>query len=108
MAQTSGYKVVLASALVLAIAVSLWFAAPVFSTAGAYNYQGFAQNNEGEYDKAIVTFTKAIELDPDFALAYNNRAWAYLELGEYEKALADCNRAIELNPVLAQAYSNRA
>ncbi len=107
MRQKSWYKVVLALTLVLAVAASLWFAAPVMDTAVSANNQGLDYNNEGEYDKAIIAFTKAIELDPELAFAYNNRGWAYIELGQYEQAIADCTKAIELDPELALAYNNR-
>ena len=30
-----------------------------------------------EYDRAIVDYTKALELNPDYADAYNNRGNAY-------------------------------
>ena len=86
--------------LVLAVAASLWFAAPVTETAVAANNQGIVYNNEGEYHKAIVAFTKAIELDPSLAIAYSNRGWAYIELGQYEHAITDYDRAVELDPNL--------
>jgi len=107
MGQKSGYRVVLAFLLVLAIGVSLWFAAPLEDSAEAYNNQGLVYNNEGEYDKAVDAFTMAIELDPELALAYSNRGWAYIGLGQYEQGIADCTEAIELDPELALAYSNR-
>lgn len=93
--------------LVMAVAILLWFSAPVTDTAAGPNNWGVIHNNEGEYHKAVAAFTKAIELDPSFALAYSNRGWAHIKLGEYEQAIADCSRAIELDPNLAIAYSNR-
>ena len=100
-------RVAIALVLVVTIGALLWFALPVADTAVSANNQGFVYNNEGEHNKAIVAFTKAIELDPSFAVAYSNRGWAYIELGQYEQAIADCNKAIELDPSLAIAYSNR-
>ena len=100
MEQKKRYKVALAFALVLAVAAALWFAVPVTDTAVAANSRGFVYNNKGEYHKAIIAFTKAIELDPSLALAYNNRGWAYIELGQYEQAIADYDKAIELDPSL--------
>ena len=100
-------KIAIPIVLVLAVAAALWFAVPTTDTAIAANNEGFTYNNHGEYDKAIVAFNKAIELDPNFALAYNNRGWAYIELEQYEQGIADCTKAIELDPGLALAYSNR-
>lgn len=61
-----------------------------------------------KYDKAIAYYDKAIELNPNHALAYYDRAGAYAEIHQYKKAIADYDRAIELNPNDALAYYNRA
>jgi tetratricopeptide (TPR) repeat protein len=60
-----------------------------------------------KYDKAIAYYDKAIELNPNHALAYYNRGGAYAEIRQYKKAIADYDRAIELNPNNALAYYNR-
>ena len=39
----------------------------------AYNHRGNGYRAAGNYDLAIADHTKAIELDPRFALAYNSR-----------------------------------
>ena len=41
---------------------------------------------------ALVDYTKAIQIDPDFAMAYNNRASTYRSLGEY--TLADAEKTV--------------
>jgi len=101
-------RVAIAIVLVLAVAASLWFAAPVTDTAVAANNQGLVYNNKGEYPKAIAAFTRAIELDPNFAVAYSNRGWVFIELRQYEQSVTDCTKAIELDPNLAIAYNNRS
>ncbi len=100
-------RIAISIVLVCAVAVLLWFASPVTDTAAASNSQGIFYNEKGEYEKAVVAFTKAIELDPSFALAYSNRGWVHIKLGEYEQAITDCSKAIELNPSLASAYNSR-
>jgi len=100
-------RVAAAIILVIAIGTSLWFASPTTDTAHAANDKGFVYKNEGEYDKAIVAFTKAIELNPGFVVAYSNRGWTYIDLEQYELGIADCTKAIELDPHFAIAYSNR-
>lgn len=62
--------------------------------------------NAGDYEKAIETFTQAIEINP-IPVLYNDRGNAYLAIGDYERALADYETAIELSPSLGYAYYNR-
>ena len=59
------------------------------------------------YDKAIVHYTEAINLNPEHVDAYNNRGIAYRNKGEIEAAIQDYNKAIDLNSELAEAYNNR-
>ena len=73
---------------------------PITIVAGLYYLKG-------EYDSAIVDYTKAIELNPDYAEAYNNRGVAYHLKKEYDSAIIDFSKAIELNPDYAIAYNNR-
>ena len=45
---------------------------------------------------AIADYSKAIELNPDFA-AYNNRGNVYNRQGKYTQAISDFNKAIDSN-----------
>ena len=58
-------------------------------------------------DKAVVHYTEAIGLNPEYARAYNNRGIVYADKGEVDKALQDCNTVVELNPEDAGVYYNR-
>src|SRR5207302_1643309 len=60
-----------------------------------------------DYPQAIEAYTRAIQSDPNCALAYANRASAYFSNGDFERTIDDCNHALELDPKLALAYSNR-
>ena len=57
--------------------------------AETYYSRGVAHSKNGELDKAIENYTKAIELKPDYAEAYYNRGGTFLRLGEREKAKSD-------------------
>lgn len=61
----------------------------------------------GNYTRAIVIYTCAIDLDPDYALAYVNRGFAHAVQHNDPPAMADYNRALELNEGLVEAYNNR-
>ena len=76
-------------------------------TAEYYNNRGLVCADRQDYQRAIADFSKAIELNPQFAQAYNNRAMAYTLQGDFEKALPDFSKMIEFNPKSAQAYCNR-
>jgi tetratricopeptide (TPR) repeat protein len=59
-------------------------------------------------DLEFADYNKAIEIDPNNAIAYNNRGIYLLKNGDKTGALNNFNKAIELNPKLGSAYQNRA
>src|ERR1035437_6920239 len=67
-----------------------------------------------ENEKAIVLFRKALELDPEYALAYTGLADAFAqkagifgsEEAWYDSSIKMSKKAIELNPNLAEAYKS--
>jgi tetratricopeptide (TPR) repeat protein len=80
---------------------------PSVNPAQALADSAIAAFGRKEYDKTIADYTKAIQIDPNFATAYFNRASAYGMKSEYDKAIADYTKAIELNPGITGAYNNR-
>ena len=70
--------------------------------------QAFSYSQKGEKEKAIETYTKAIEADPLYGQPYINRGSIYADHGETEKGLADFNKGLELDPTNALGYTNRA
>ena len=71
----------------------------------------FLRRNVDDYRKAISYFDRAIELDPNYALAYAERAEAWTMTGDltgqrptaYPKARNDAERAVAIAPDLAEA-----
>ena len=59
------------------------------------------------YERAIVHYTEALELKPDFFEGYNNRGSVYADAGDFNRAIQDHNMAIKLKPDYASAYNNR-
>ncbi|MCD4710060.1 MAG: tetratricopeptide repeat protein [Bacteroidales bacterium] len=53
---------------------------------------------------AIVQYTKAIELDPDYEKAYTQRASAYSRNGEHKNAAEDYDRALVFEEKDAELY----
>ena len=66
--------------------------------------QGYKHLEDKNYDEAIHCNTRAIELQPDFALAYVNRAAARVDKGEIEQGIEDCNIAMRLDPDIFNPY----
>jgi tetratricopeptide (TPR) repeat protein len=77
-----------------------------------WNYLGIAYYKSGQLKNALEAYSKAIELDADYALAYNNIGNIYLavymknqERVAYNTAVGNFKKAIELDPELASAYN---
>ena len=59
------------------------------------------------YEKAIASYDKAIEINPDKDSAWYNRGIALRKLGRYEEAIASYDQAIEIKPDYAVAWVGR-
>ncbi|TMG89489.1 MAG: tetratricopeptide repeat protein [Betaproteobacteria bacterium] len=68
----------------------------------------FRQPEGGCVQQAIVTFTRIIELKPDFAEGWNKRATSYFLVGDLHKSLADCDEVMKRNPYHFGALSGYA
>ena len=66
--------------------------------------RGRVFSKKGQYSKALLAFSKAIEIEPGFCIAYEQRGKAYWKKELYEEAIADFSKAIELNPEEASFY----
>jgi len=71
------------------------------------NTRGNLKFKEKDYNGAILEYSKAIEINPDFEKAYHNRALAHNKLENYNEAIKDYNKLIEINPINETAYYNR-
>ena len=72
-----------------------------------YYNRGILYYNQQKYKLALDDYNKAIELNPNYALAYYNRGNLYRRQQKYKLALDDYNQAIKINPNDAEAYNNR-
>jgi len=57
---------------------------------------------------AIDSYTKAIELNPNYVDAYYNRGLVKSNIGNSEEAIKDYSKAIEIDKTYTNAYHNRA
>jgi tetratricopeptide (TPR) repeat protein len=60
--------------------------------------QGIEEMEAGNLAQSIATFTRIIELRPEFAESWNKRATLYFLVGELHKSLADCHQVVKRNP----------
>lgn len=61
-----------------------------------------------DWQQAIIAYTNAIQLDPEYATAFMKRARLYQILGRYREAVLDYDRAIALNPYTEHIFDRRA
>ena len=76
-------------------------------TAWDHRRQGDRYYDLGQYEKAVESYSAAIDMQPNNAYFYNARGCAYNGLGEYEKAISDFDKAIKLDSEFVDAYNNR-
>jgi predicted AlkP superfamily phosphohydrolase/phosphomutase len=74
----------------------------------AYNNLGQRYQKQGEYEKAIIEYKKALTLRPQFASALNNIAICYGHLKQYGKAEENFKKALTFNPQDVFAMNNLA
>ncbi|MEM7162640.1 MAG: tetratricopeptide repeat protein [Bacteroidota bacterium] len=63
-------------------------------------------SNEGDFEKAILNYDKAIHIENSPEII-NGRGFVYLKMKNYEMALQDFNETIELDQKNAYAFNNR-
>lgn len=72
--------------------------------------QGVSEYQTKRYDRAVSSFTAALQMNPDSMVAariYNARAQSYVGTKEFKKAIADANEAIRLDLRYSVAYNTR-
>jgi Flp pilus assembly protein TadD len=75
----------------------------------AANYnKGVIYFRLGQYQRAILSFSDAIRVRPDYAEVYYNLGIIYHALGQSQVAIKNFNEAIRIMPNHANAYNNRA
>ncbi len=88
--------------------------------ADAYMWLAVTYEDLGDYEKAKEYFSKAVELDPQYAFFYDvgsnkvesadiRRGWREIDRGDYDKrgydqAITSFNLALKKNPRSAEAY----
>ena len=69
-----------------------------------FKQAGNAQMSSKDYDAAIESYNKAVNLDSTNPVYYSNRAAAYSSKGDHLAAVGDAEKAILVDPKFVKAY----
>lgn len=79
-----------------------------------YSNRAQFYRDQGDMNRALADYTKAIEMNRDKGSTYNSRGKTYFDIGGpkgdqamIQKAIADYTKGIELDPKLGELYANR-
>ena len=78
------------------------------NTPDSFKEQGNNAFNLKDFDRAIICYTKGLELDPKHSILLSNRAAALIEKHKYDEAIEDSQKSIEINPNYLKAYHRKA
>lgn len=89
---------------------TLWISTAKTSPSGQniHNNLGDVYARQGNMEKSVEEFKKAIEINPRYADAYHNLANDYHDMGQIDLAIKNYQKALEFNPNLWQSYQNLA
>ena len=69
--------------------------------------KGLTSEKAKDYVNAIKAYTKALEINPRYAIVYQHRGSAWTKQNDYDQAIIDFTEAIRLNPSYAEIYNLR-
>jgi tetratricopeptide (TPR) repeat protein len=72
----------------------------------AHSNLGEALLKQGELDKAIEHYHKALQIDPNYSETHFNLGSALAKLGKSNEAIAYYHKALQIDPNLLQAHTN--
>ncbi len=64
-------------------------------------------NKLKDYQRALIDFNRAIEVDVNYGIAYKNLANCYLVLGDKAKALENANKALQLGYKVPESFLDK-
>lgn len=80
---------------------------PKISSAAEFFNLGYENYINNHYEKALESFSAALNVDPSYTRAYLYRGMSSAALLRFSEAINDFTKAIELNPSYDEALQNR-
>jgi tetratricopeptide (TPR) repeat protein len=77
---------------------------PTAVDAKTHNDWGVVHWSLSQFNEAVSDYSKALEINPRFALGYQNRAEAYYHLKDYDRAWKDVHKAQELGAKIQAGF----
>ena len=81
---------------------------PKHQCAVAHSNLGDVFQQEGQGERAVEHYKKALSYDPYMESAYSNLGVVYIQLGKQDLAINHLNKALDLNPDFTDALNNLA
>ena len=75
-------------------------------TSDNYINLSLTQYKQKDYDGCIASCRKALELDPQSAIAYNNICSAHNAMKNWQEAMKACEKALDIDPDFERAGNN--
>jgi tetratricopeptide (TPR) repeat protein len=72
-----------------------------------WNDMGVALDELGKHYDAILTYDKALRIDPNFDITLNNKGLSLYKLGKYQEAINCYDRILILNPNVRHVLINK-
>jgi tetratricopeptide (TPR) repeat protein len=69
---------------------------------------GLKHQNEGQLEKAVVSYRKALTFNPNHALLHNNLGVVFYTMGQLDEAVVHYQKAIAIDPNMPLALNNLA
>jgi tetratricopeptide (TPR) repeat protein len=63
--------------------------------------------SKGQCHEALLSYNKALRLDPDYTVVHSNKGLVLYDLGQYQEALLSYNEAWQLNPKMTFVHNNK-
>ena len=76
-------------------------------TAEAWHLLGMCYEDMKEFDEALKSYNKAVEIDPQYYHAWASKGLLLHSMGKVEEALLCYNRALKINKKLPHVWNNK-